>query len=101
MNKSRNALVAVCAAVLLTVASAGAAQAASKSGTLNCPDYYPTGKVVSTTTGATRHTWVNSDTGAVKIVDFTGGAGRASTGFHRSTYVVTGTTVSSASGSCV
>jgi len=101
VTRARSVLVAAVATALLIVAGAGAAEAVSKSGTLNCPNYYPTGKVVSTTSGVTRHTWVNSDSGAVKIYDITGGIGRSYTGYQRSTYVVTAPTVSSATKSCV
>lgn len=100
VRHARTAFIAACAAALLTIAGAGAAHAASRTGTLNCPDYYPTGKVTSSTTGATRHTWVDSDSGAVRIIDFTGGVARTSMGFHRSAYVVTASTITSASGTC-
>lgn len=101
MPHTRKAVAALGVAVLITIMSAGAAQAASKSGTLNCPAYYPTGKLTTTTTGSTRHTWVDSDTGTVKVVDLAGGTGRTSTGFHNSSWVATATTVTSASGTCV
>lgn len=87
--------------VVIIVGSAAAAQAASKNGTLNCPNYYPTGQLTTNTTGSTRHTWVDSNTGAVKIVDFTGGTGRRSTGYQSSTWVATATTVTSAAAACV
>jgi len=101
MSRTRKVLSVLGVAALMTVAAAGSAQAASKSGGAFCQGRYTTGKVYSTTTGSTSHGWLDRDKGDTMTYYWAAGGPHASTGYQNFSYTVAATTVSVASATCV
>lgn len=98
---SRRILCATVGALMvLGVSAAGPAQAAATdNGTLICSTL--TGKLVSSTSGTTRHTWTDHATGAVKVVDWPSGGGHTSYGYHNSYWTLwASSSISSRTPSC-